>query len=324
MTVHLFILLFALVVDWFIGDPDWLWRKFPHPVVWFGKWVGFLDQRLNQESDTAPMRRQAGALALFAMLSVALLAGVLANLVLHWAGPIGWLAEIAIVAILLAQKSLSDHVRAVSEVLRTGGLEGGRKAVSMIVGRNPQSLDRSGVSRAAIESLAENFSDGVVAPAFWYALLGLPGLFAYKMLNTADSMIGHRSEKYEDFGKWSAKADDFANLVPARLSAALVAVGVASIHGVASARVSIGGALRDAGLHRSPNAGWPESAFAHGLGFALGGPRIYAGESVQQAWLNGSGKTGLDIAEIDLALALFARACFALWGLTALALVISG
>jgi adenosylcobinamide-phosphate synthase len=183
----------------------------------------------------------------------------------------------------------------------------------MIVGRDPEQLDRSGVSRAAIESLAENFSDGVVAPAFWYALLGLPGIIAYKMLNTADSMIGHRSEKYLHFGRWSAKADDIANFVPARISAALAAAGVWSLLGVARARAAFGGALRDAGLHRSPNAGWPEAAFAHGLGIALGGVRIYAGESVQQAWLNASGRTSLDIADIESALALFARATFALW-----------
>jgi adenosylcobinamide-phosphate synthase len=230
---------------------------------------------------------------------------------------LGWLLEIAVVSIFLAQKSLADHVRAVATGLREGGLEGGRRAVSMIVGRDPNSLDRAGVSRAAIESLAENFSDGVVAPAFWYALFGLPGLFAYKMTNTADSMIGHRSDKYLHFGRWSARADDFANWIPARLSAAIVALGAFTLGGIAVARDSFNGAMRDAGLHRSPNAGWPESAFAWALGISLAGPRIYAGETVQQVWLNGSGRTALDIADIEAALKLFARACYALWAVVA-------
>jgi adenosylcobinamide-phosphate synthase len=262
-------------------------------------------------------------MALLVMLAVAVLIGIVVAWLLRHLGLIGTLLELAIVAILLAQKSLADHVRAVAEGLRLGGLAGGRKAVSMIVGRDPQTLDRSGVSRAAIESLAENFSDGVVAPAFWYALLGLPGLLAYKMLNTADSMIGHRSEKYLHFGRWSARADDFANIIPARVSVLIIALGAMSLDGLAAARAAAGCALRDAGLHRSPNAGWPESAFAGALGFALGGPRIYAGESVQQAWLNGAGKIALDAADIDRALVLFARACFALWAVVFL-LILAG
>ena len=323
MELHLGFLLVALVVDWFAGDPDWLWRRLPHPVVFFGKFVAFLDRSLNRETDPPDIRRQGGAIALLAMLAVATLAGFVAAWLLSHLGVFGMLVELAIVAILLAQKSLADHVRAVAEGLRLGGLEGGRKAVSMIVGRDPQTLDRAGVSRAAIESLAENFSDGVVAPAFWYVLFGLPGILAYKMLNTADSMIGHRTEKYLDFGRWSARADDFANFIPARLSVLVIALGALSLEGFAAARAATGCALRDAGLHRSPNAGWPESAFAGALGFALGGPRVYAGESVQQAWLNGAGKIELDAAEIERALVLFARACFALWALILL-LILAG
>lgn len=324
MAHHLFILFVALVLDWFVGDPDWAWRSIPHPVVWFGRLTGFLDDKLNRESDTAKVQQEAGALALIAMVAAALVAGWVLGLLFWLTGPLGWLLELALVAILLAQKSLADHVRAVAAGLRTDGLEGGRKAVAMIVGRDPQQLDRSAVSRAAIESLAENFSDGVVAPAFWYAIFGLPGLLVYKMLNTADSMIGHRSARHLNFGKWPARADDFANWIPARLSAGIIALGLASISGITAARAAVGGALRDAGLHRSPNAGWPESAFAHGLGIALGGPRTYAGESVQQAWLNGSGKAVLDIADIEAALVLFARACFAFWLLIALALLVYG
>jgi adenosylcobinamide-phosphate synthase len=320
---NLAILLAALVLDWLVGDPDWLWQRVPHPVVFFGKVVSTLDRRLNHDGDPAAIRRRNGAIALFAMLALALFVGVVFGALFRHLGALGIVLEIAIVAVLLAQKSLADHVRAVAEGLRLGGLEGGRKAVSMIVGRDPQSLDRSGVSRAALESLAENFSDGVVAPAFWYALLGLPGILAYKMLNTADSMIGHRSERHLHFGRWSARADDFANLVPARFSAVVIALGALSLEGIAAARAALGCALRDAGLHRSPNAGWPEAAFAGALGFALGGPRIYREESVQQAWLNGSGRISLDAADIERALMLFARACFALWAVV-LVLILAG
>ena len=319
--MHFAILLPALVLDWFVGDPDRIWRRWPHPVVWFGQVVGFLDKRLNHAGAAARQQVRAGALAFFAMLALAVIAGMVLHGFLRMFGPLGWLLETVIVSVFLAQKSLADHVRAVATGLRAGGLDGGRRAVSMIVGRDPNSLDRAGVSRAAIESLAENFSDGVVAPAFWYALLGLPGLFAYKMINTADSMIGHRTEKYLHFGRWSARADDFANYVPARLSAAIIALGAFSLGGIGMARESFNGALRDAGLHRSPNAGWPESAFAWALGISLAGPRVYAGESVQQVWLNGSGRTDLDAPDIDSALRLFARSCFALWAVVAVILV---
>jgi adenosylcobinamide-phosphate synthase len=323
MEMNLAILLAALVLDWLVGDPDWLWQRVPHPVVFFGKVVSVLDKALNHDGDPAATRRRNGAIALVAMLSLALIAGAVIAALLSHLGALGSLLEIVLVAVLLAQKSLADHVRAVADRLRLGGLEGGRKAVSMIVGRNPQTLDRSGVSRAAIESLAENFSDGVVAPAFWYALLGLPGILAYKMLNTADSMIGHRSERHLHFGRWSARADDYANLVPARLSALVISLGAISLDGIAAARAAIGSALRDAGLHRSPNAGWPEAAFAGALGFALGGPRTYREESVQQAWLNGSGRISLDAADIERALVLFSRACFALWAVV-LVLILAG
>lgn len=315
--MHLPVLLAALVLDWFVGDPDRIWRRWPHPVVWFGRVVGYLDNRLNRPGETTSRQVRAGAFALFAMLAVALVSGLIVEGVLRAFGPLGIAVEIVVVSIFLAQKSLADHVRAVATGLREGGLEGGRAAVSMIVGRDPRSLDKAGVSRAAIESLAENFSDGVVAPAFWFALFGLPGLFAYKMINTANSMIGHRNDKYLHFGRWSARADDVANWIPARISAAIVALGAASIGGYDLGKTAMGGAMRDAGLHRSPNAGWPESAFAAALGIALAGPRIYAGERVEQAWLNGAGRTELDAPDIDAALKLFARSCHALWAVVA-------
>lgn len=318
MTPHLLILLAALVADWFIGDPDRLWARTGHPVVWFGRLIDLLDNALNHGSDPAAVRYRKGALAWSVMVGAALTAAWLAGAVLAWLGPLGWLVEGFAVFALLAQKSLRDHVAAVAGGLRGEGIEAGRRAVARIVGRDPERLDRAGVARAAIESLAENFSDSVVAPAFWYAVFGLPGIVAYKMINTADSMIGHRSERYLEFGRVAARADDLANWLPARLSALIVAAGAWTLGGLGAARAALAIALRDAGLHRSPNAGWPEAGFAGALALALGGPRAYREGTVAQAFLNGAGHRALDAADIDRALGLFARSCFALWAFAAL------
>ncbi len=217
----------------------------------------------------------------------------------------GAVAEILVVAVFLAQKSLADHVGAVAQALRTDGIEGGRKAVSMIVGRDPDQLDEGGVSRAAIESLAENASDGVIAPAFWFLVGGLPGLFVYKLVNTADSMIGHRSARYLHFGWFAARFDDVLNLIPARLTGLLTAGACALGRGGKAGRAALAVMWRDARLHRSPNAGWPESAFAGALGLALAGPRQYGEEKVEGPMLNAAGRRDADAADIDAALALF-------------------
>jgi len=242
------------------------------------------------------------------LIIAALLVGFLIEYVIQLIGWVGSLVEIFVVFVLLAQKSLSDHVCAVADGLRENGLEGGREEVGMIVGRDPAMLDKSGICRASIESLAENFSDGVVAPAFWYAIFGLPGIIVYKMINTADSMIAYQNEKYLWFGRVAAQIDDLANWLPARMSAVLIAMGSASFHGLKVA-------FQDSGLHRSPNAGWPEGAMAGASGLALGGPRIYPHETVQQSWLNGAGKRDLDASDIETTLGVFAKSCFALWGL---------
>ncbi len=224
-------------------------------------------------------------------------------------GLFGTVIEILIVAVLLAQKSLSDHVGAVASGLRKGGLEGGRQAVSMVVGRDPQSLDQPAVCRAAIETLAENFSDGVIAPALSYAVFGLPGLFAYKMLNTADSMIGHKTQRYLHFGWASARLDDLANWPAARLSALLIAGGAWIERGPKAAGRALHVALTDHGLHRSPNSGWPESAMAGAIDVALAGPRIYAGERVQEPLQNAPGRRAIGPSEIVAALAVYGSAC---------------
>jgi adenosylcobinamide-phosphate synthase len=226
---------------------------------------------------------------------------------------------------LLAQRSLHDHVAAVSKGLREGGIDGGRRAVSMIVGRNPQSLDEAGVSRAAIESLAENFSDGIVAPAFWLGLGGLSGAVLYKAANTADSMIGHRTPRHEAFGWAAARFDDLVNLPASRLSALLI-MGAAALNRGASPQAAWRAVRRDASHHRSPNAGWPEAAMAGALGLRLAGPRVYGDVRVEDRWM-GDGRAEADASDIDRALTLYRTACRLLFalaaGLTGLAWIIA-
>jgi adenosylcobinamide-phosphate synthase len=220
--------------------------------------------------------------------------------------PLGVIAVAVLAATLIAQVSLHDHVARVAGALEQGGLEAGRAAVSHIVGRDPDSLDEAGVARAAIESLAENFSDGVVAPALWLAVGGLAGGAAYKAINTADSMIGHRTPRHRDFGYAAARLDDLVNLPASRLTALLI-VGAAALTEGASASEAWKTVWRDASRHRSPNAGWPEAAMAGALGLSLAGPRVYRGVLVEDA-LMGDGRRDAGPADIRAALALYRRA----------------
>ena len=281
------VLLLALVLDAIIGDPDRVWRRFPHPVVWFGALIGLFDRLLNREAWSSEARRTAGILSVAALVAAAVIPAMLLESVLR-AVPAGDILVACVASVFLAQKSLFGHVRAVRDAFRNGGLPAARHAVSLIVGRDPERLDETGVARAAIESTAENFSDGVVAPAFWFALLGLPGLVAYKAVNTADSMIGHLSVRHRDFGWAAARLDDALNLLPARLAGFLIASSAWIVRGSPGEAVRV--MLRDASLHRSPNAGWPEAAMAGALGLALGGPRIYAAGPVDEPFLNAPGR----------------------------------
>jgi adenosylcobinamide-phosphate synthase len=276
-------------------------------VALFGRALEIADRSLNRSGDTPIARRRSG----FAAVSILLFGAALAGWGLHWvfakAGWAGLALEAVAVSVFLAQKSLADHVAAVAMALKNDGLSGGRNAVSMIVGRNPEQLDEAGVCRAAIESLAENSSDGVVAPAFWYAIFGLPGLFAYKMLNTADSMIGHLNDRHRDFGRFAAKLDDAANWIPARLTGLLICAAAALIGSAGRGKAALTVMLRDARQHRSPNAGWPEAAMAGALGLALGGPRQYGADFVNEPVLNGGGSRDAEPADIFRALRHFWR-----------------
>ena len=292
----------ALLLDAALGEPRLIWDRLPHPAVLMGRLVGALDARFNH----GPHRRLKGL-----AVTLALALGALALGRLIAALPLGPLWEVLLAAILLAQRSLVQHVQAVAQGLRRS-LADGQRAVAMIVGRDTAVLDRSGVTRSAIESAAENFSDGVIAPAFWFLIGGLPGLLMYKMANTADSMIGHRTPRHEEFGWASARFDDLLNLIPARLSALLLAL----THGLTDPRPI----LRDAPLHRSPNAGWPEAAMAVALDVAISGPRSYHGQMTDYPWVWPEGRRELGPADID-------RTVAALWrgwaGMLALVVLIA-
>lgn len=321
-TVQMLCLLAGLIADAVIGDPDALWRRIPHPVALFGKLIDRLDAALNREEDRAQLRRIKGVAAVGLLLTGAALIGYGIHVV-AMSLPYGLILEIAAVTVMLAQNSLARHVGDVVRGLERGGLEGGREAVSMIVGRDPQSLDGNGVVRAAIESLAENFSDGIVAPAFWYAVLGLPGLFAYKALNTADSMIGHKTARHLEFGWATARLDDLANLPASRLSGLLILGGAAlRFWNVAAGWVAAGRGWQavktSAHLHRSPNAGWPEAAMAGVLDIAIAGPRRYGGTVVEDPFMNPAGRRELEAADIESALNVFRKACLILWMLVLL------
>ncbi|MFC7052988.1 adenosylcobinamide-phosphate synthase CbiB [Hansschlegelia quercus] len=305
IAYHAAILLIALALDAVFGDPNWLWRRLAHPVVIIGRAIGFLDRKLNRLELDESERRRRGVLTLTLVVTAAAAVGWL----LAWtfaSMPYGFLIEGVIAATLIAQRSLHDHVAAVRDAF-AGGLGAARQAVSMIVGRDPKRLDEAGVSRAAIESLAENFADGVVAPAFWCLLFGLPGLFAYKAINTLDSMIGHKTERHRAFGWASARFDDLVNLAPARLSG-LVVTAAAALTG-RDARAALAAMRCDASRHASPNAGWPESAMGGALGLALGGPRIYSGVAVDDPWMNGLGRQEAAPEDIGRALKLFVASC---------------
>jgi len=277
-------LVLAMLIDALFGEPDWVWKKLPHPTVLMGRMIGWAETKFNKDEQRIP-KGAAVILVLSAMV------WWLGTLVPHL--PFGGLFEVLLAAILIAQKSLTQHVQAVSDGLRKS-LSHGRQAVSMIVGRDTSEMDDAAIARGAIESAAENFSDGVVAPIFWFLIAGLPGLMVYKLVNTADSMIGYRTEKYEEFGKFAARLDDALNWVPARLSAIAFMI--------AQRRWDIWGLIRrDAPLHRSPNAGWPEAAMAAGLDVALSGPRSYEGEMRDFPWVNEDGARDIGAKEVDQA-----------------------
>jgi adenosylcobinamide-phosphate synthase len=299
----------ALVIEAAFGYPQNWVRRIGHPVMWIGALIAWADRRWNSATDAFAVRRLRGVLFLVLLMIATGAIGVLLVALAHAMLPelLSTLVLGCLASSLLAQRSLYQHVAAVASALEKQGLAGGRQAVAMIVGRDPERLDEAGVSRAAIESLAENFSDGVVAPLFWLVVAGLPGSAIYKAVNTADSMIGHLSERHRAFGWAAARFDDLINLPASRLSALWLSLA-ACVVTRASPRDAWRAVRRDARRHRSPNAGWPEAAMAGALGLRLAGPRVYHGETVDDSWM-GDGRAAADASDIRRALALYRTAC---------------
>jgi adenosylcobinamide-phosphate synthase len=311
-----------MLIELCSGYPAALYRAIGHPVSWIGRLIAWLDRALNRETATAQARRGAGIVAILILLAIV---GLLAGFVQHalLCLPFGIFAAALLGSTLVAQRSLYRHVADVAAALEQDGVAAGRQAVAHIVGRDTATLDASGVARAAIESLAENFSDAVVAPLVWMAVGGLPGAALYKAINTADSMIGHRTPRHQHFGWAAARLDDLVNLPASRLSALLL-IAAAILSRQSSAAAVWRAVRRDAAHHRSPNAGYPEAAIAGALGLSLAGPRSYAGTRVDDAHM-GDGRREADAADIRRALALYRRAdavLLVLLGVLALALTV--
>jgi adenosylcobinamide-phosphate synthase len=313
---HLWMLAAALLIDAAIGDPEPMWRRVPHPVAWIGAAIASFDRWLNRPALPAWARQALGALTMVVLVGLAGAAGF----GLEWLfrqSRYGAAGTILLAAILLAGRSLYDHVAAVAKAFAAGGLPAARTAVARIVGRDPATLDEAGVCRAAIESVAENFADGVVAPALWFAIAGLPGLLAYKAINTADSMIGHLTPRHQAFGWAAARLDDLVNWPMSRIAGSLIALAAPVARG--SIDASFRTMFSDAPRHRSPNAGWPEAAMAATLGLALAGPRRYRGVLVDDPFLNPSGRRKAVPGDIRLSL----RVYLAAWAILTLAVALA-
>ncbi len=303
----------ALLVENLVGYPDAIYKRLGHPVEWIGLLIDRLEEKLNLPAEDAERQKFKGVMSVVALAAAVIVpAAVLQWITMHL--PFGWVVNVVLAVPFIAQKSLRDHVQAVVDALGSGDtpLSGARIAVGRIVGRDTTRLDESGICKAALESLAENTSDGVVAPALWYAFAGLPGLVFYKAVNTADSMIGHKSERYLHFGWAAARLDDLINLPASRISGLLFAAA-ALFDSTDTAKRSWAAMWRDSSKHGSPNAGWPEAAMAGALNLRFGGPRAYDGELVDLPWM-GNGSADMTRADIGRGLALFERSMIILAG----------
>ena len=305
------ILLSALILDALIGDPAWIYTRISHPVAWIGKMISWSEQHFNRETRSNFQRRLLGALTIIVICVIT--SGVSSMIVvISQAIPVGWLVLSLVVSIFLAQRSLYEHVAAVADTL-TQSLDAGRIAVARIVGRNTQTLDQAGVARAAIESCAESFSDGIVAPIFWYVVGGLPGLVIYKTVNTADSMIGYRTQRYHAFGWIAARLDDVMNIIPSRVASILLGLATFLIYKGIHRKAAWAVTWYESNHHPSPNAGWPEATIAGALNRALAGPRHYGTDTIEYPWLNAQASPIATIQDIRLALRLVVRAIGILW-----------
>ena len=317
LDLRFVILAFALFADSFIGDPDVIWQRIPHPVVFFGKTISAMRRWGNTRNYSGKRRRINGIIGIVMLVAVAAAVSSLVMIIGQalltplWGRATAGLIELILVTILIAGKSLDKHVKDVARPLKAGDLKGARFAVSMIVGRNPDQLDEHDIARASIETTAENLSDGVIAPAFYYLLLGLPGIVIYKMINTADSMIGYKNKDYAAFGTGAARLDDLVNLIPARLTGVLIMLAEPF-----KMKEIFRLMWRDAGKHRSPNAGWPEAAMAAALGLSLAGPRRYGQKMSTDPAMNPEGRREATVNDILISLEVMWRAIILMIGLS--------
>lgn len=305
---RILILIIAFGIEAVLAYPAAMFRAIGHPVSWIGALIAALDTALNRPDYSFAARRAAGVATVLLLLAGSLAVGAVLDAVARDLPYFGFAVAVMVVATLIAGGSLDQHVRAVAAALHAEGIDGGRRSIAKIVGRDPDALDEAAICRAAIESLAENASDGVTAPALWFLVGGLPGMVAYKAINTADSMIGHMSERHRAFGWAAARLDDLVNLPASRLTGLMFVAAAAIVPG-ASAPSAWQAYRRDARLHRSPNAGWPEAAMAGALGLRLAGPRIYGGVVVDDHWM-GDGRAEATAQDIGRALMIY-RVAFA-------------
>jgi adenosylcobinamide-phosphate synthase len=305
---RLLILIAAFGIEAVLTYPAFVFGAIGHPVSWIGALITKLDLVLNRPDYSDAIRRATGGVTVLFLVAISLGAGLALEMAVRAVPVLGFVLAVLVVAALIAGGSLDQHVRAVALALRTDGLTGGRQTIAKIVGRDPDALDEAAICRAAIESLAENASDGVTAPALWYLIGGLPGMIAYKAINTADSMIGHMSERYHAFGWSAAKLDDLVNWPASRMTGLMFIAAAALVPG-ASAASAWRAFRRDAPRHRSPNAGWPEAAMAGALGLRLAGPRVYSGVVVDDHWMS-DGRAEATVEDIDRALTIY-RVAFA-------------
>jgi adenosylcobinamide-phosphate synthase len=304
----------ACLIERFFGYPDALFRIMGHPVQWIGAFITWLDQTLNTKPDDELEGLLRGGLAVILLIAATALPAYMLQDLLNGI-PGGWLVNAFLATVFIAQKSMRDHVQDVANAM-SSSIAAGRLSVAKIVGRDTKDLDESGIAKAALESLAENTADGIVAPVLWYALLGLPGLVAYKAINTADSMIGHKSDRHMFFGFCAAKLDDLVNLPASRLTAILFAAA-ATFTSQAAAQQALSSAWNDSANHKSPNAGWPEAAMAGALGLKFGGPRNYEDGMVLLPWM-GNGREHMNRADIATGLALYDKALWIMFAVLAL------
>lgn len=308
LDLRALLLILAILLDWLISDPKRLYSHIAHPVQFMGDVLSLIEARFNKQTVSFNMQKFRGVFGLFLYLSIWLVVGIAISLICNVIGFWGMALEVLLAAILLSGRSLYEHVRDVNEALKFKTIEEARLSVGQIVGRDVTALDERGVARAAIESGAENLSDGFIAPVLFYFIAGLPGLIFYKAVNTADSMIGHKTQRFLGFGWAAARLDDVLNFVPSRLTGLLIVI-------IAQLRYANGGdvfrvMMKDSGKHSSPNAGWPEAAMAGALGIALAGPRVYFDVMKQDPWINAKGRLDADAEDIWQALAVMKRAVF--------------